>query len=179
MGISSQRSPLGHGTVPDGCRRTWSRSVPRGERAHNPFGHLVFRCRGQAPYLRLSGRGESLDDWPGDWMRLSNLEQSISKHSRTLHLDSIRSRILLFAVLATLIPSVATAWLAYSHLQQSLTDKVTREVDRKSKQSGHAVAQWLKDRVYDLRVFASSYVVTENLEEMGRPGAAAPRERRL
>lgn len=112
-------------------------------------------------------------------MRLSNLEQSISKHSRTLHLDSIRSRILLFAVLATLIPSIATAWIAYSHLQQSLTDKVTREVSGASKQSGHAVAQWLKDRVYDLRVFASSYVVTENLEEMGRPGAAAPRERRL
>jgi diguanylate cyclase (GGDEF)-like protein len=112
-------------------------------------------------------------------MRLSNLEQSISKHSRTLHLDSIRSRILLFAVLATLIPSIATAWIAYSHLQQSLTDKVTREVSGASKQSGHAVAQWLKDRVYDLRVFASSYVVTENLEEMGRPGPAAPRERRL
>jgi diguanylate cyclase (GGDEF)-like protein len=112
-------------------------------------------------------------------MRLSNLEQSISKHSRTLHLDSIRSRILLFAVLATLIPSIATAWIAYSHLQQSLTDKVAREVAGASRQSGHAVAQWLKDRVYDLRVFASSYVVTENLEEMGRPGPAAPRERRL
>ncbi|HEY6059074.1 MAG TPA: diguanylate cyclase [Gemmatimonadales bacterium] len=112
-------------------------------------------------------------------MRLSNLEQSISKHSRTLHLDSIRSRILLFAVLATLIPSIATAWIAYTHLQQSLTDKVTREVSGASKQSGHAVAQWLKDRVYDLRVFASSYVVTENLEEMGRPGPAAQRERRL
>jgi diguanylate cyclase (GGDEF)-like protein len=112
-------------------------------------------------------------------MRLSNLEQSISKHSRTLHLDSIRSRILLFAVLATLIPSIATAWIAYSHLQQSLTDKVTREVSGASKQSGHAVAQWLKDRVYDLRVFASSYVVTEYLEETGRPGPADPRARRL
>jgi diguanylate cyclase (GGDEF)-like protein len=108
-------------------------------------------------------------------MRLSNLEQSISKHSRTLHLDSIRSRILLFAVLATLVPSIATAWLAYTHLQQSLTDKVTQEVSGASKQSAHAVAQWLKDRVYDLRVFASSYVVTENLEEMGRSGSAAPR----
>lgn len=112
-------------------------------------------------------------------MRLSNLEQSISKHSRTLHLDSIRSRILLFAVVATLVPSIATAWLAYSRLQQSLTDKVTREVSGASRQSAHAVAQWLKDRVYDLRVFASSYVVTENLEEMGRPGPAAPQVRRL
>ncbi|HEY6108321.1 MAG TPA: diguanylate cyclase [Gemmatimonadales bacterium] len=86
---------------------------------------------------------------------------------------------MLFAVLATLIPSIATAWIAYSHLQQSLTDKVTREVSGASKQSGHAVAQWLKDRVYDLRVFASSYVVTEYLEENGRPGPADSRVRRL
>jgi diguanylate cyclase (GGDEF)-like protein len=112
-------------------------------------------------------------------MRLSAIEQSISRHSRTLHLDSIRNRILLFAVLATLVPSVATAWIAYSHLKKSLSDKVTQEVGGASKQSAHAVAQWLKDRVYDLRVFASSYVVTENLAEIGRPGPAAPRLRRL
>ncbi|HMA44485.1 MAG TPA: diguanylate cyclase [Gemmatimonadales bacterium] len=112
-------------------------------------------------------------------MRLSNLEQSISKHSRTLHLDSIRSRILLFAVLAILVPSIATAWIAYSHLQQSLSEKVTQEVSGASKQSAHAVAQWLKDRVYDLRVFASSYVVTENLEDLRRPGPVAPGQLRL
>src|SRR5574342_979311 len=179
MDISSQRSPVGHDTVTDGCPPLCARPVRGGERAHNPFGSLAFHCLARAPYLRLAGRGESFTDWPGDWMRLSNLEQSISKHSRRLHLDSIRSRILLFAALATLIPSIATAWLAYSHLQQSLTDKVTREVSGASKQSGHAVAQWLKDRVYDLRVFASAYVVTENLEEMGRPGPADPRVRRL
>lgn len=112
-------------------------------------------------------------------MRLSNLEQSISKHSRTLHLDSIRSRILLFAMLATLVPSIATSWLAYSHLQDSLSAKVTQEVAGASKQGAHAVAQWFKDRVYDLRVFASSYVVTESLEEMGRAGPGSPQARRL
>jgi diguanylate cyclase (GGDEF)-like protein len=112
-------------------------------------------------------------------MRLSSLEQSISKHSRLLRLDSIRNRILFFAVLATLVPSIATAWIAYSHLKQSLNDKVTQEVAGASKQSAHAVAQWLKDRVYDLRVFASSYVVSENLEELGQPGPSAPKLRRL
>lgn len=96
-----------------------------------------------------------------------------------LHLDSIRSRILLFAVLATLVPSIATAWIAYSHLQQSLADKVTQEVSGASKQSAHAVAQWLNDRLYDLRVFASSYVVTENLEEIRLPGPDATLQRRL
>ena len=112
-------------------------------------------------------------------MRLSTIEQSISKYSRTLHLDSIRNRILLFAVLATLVPSVATAWIAYSRLKLSLNDKVTQEVAGASKQSAHAVAQWLKDRKYDLRVFASSYIVTENLAEMAGRGPNAPQVRRL
>jgi diguanylate cyclase (GGDEF)-like protein len=112
-------------------------------------------------------------------MRLSTIEQSIFRHSRTLHLDSIRNRILLFAVLATLVPSIATAWIAYSHLKESLNDKVTQEVAGASKQSAHAVAQWLKDRIWDLRVFATSYVVTEPLEELSRPGPVAQRLRRL
>ena len=38
-------------------------------------------------------------------MRFSELEQSISKPSRVLRLDSIRSRILFFAVFATLLRS--------------------------------------------------------------------------
>jgi diguanylate cyclase (GGDEF)-like protein len=112
-------------------------------------------------------------------MRLSTIEQSISKHSRLLRLDSIRNRILFFAVLATLIPSLVIAWIAYSHLKLSLNEKVTQEVENASKQSGHAVGLWLKDRVYDMRVFASSYVVTESLEELQRPGPRAPKVRRL
>jgi diguanylate cyclase (GGDEF)-like protein len=112
-------------------------------------------------------------------MRLSTLEQSISKHSRVLRLDSIRNRILFFAVLATLVPSIATSWLAYSHITQSLNEKVTQAVESASRQSAHAAGLWLKDRIYDLRVFASSYVVTENLEELGRRGPPGPKLRRL
>ena len=59
-------------------------------------------------------------------MRFSELEQSISKPSRVLRLDSIRSRILGFAVFATLVPSIITAWIAYSHLKQSVNDKVAQ-----------------------------------------------------
>jgi diguanylate cyclase (GGDEF)-like protein len=112
-------------------------------------------------------------------MRLSTLEESISKHSRVLRLDSIRNRILFFAVLATLVPSIATSWLAYSHITKSLNEKVTQEVESASRQSAHAAGLWLKDRIYDLRVFASSYVVTENLEELGRRGPPGAKLRRL
>ncbi len=112
-------------------------------------------------------------------MRFSELEQSISKPSRMLRLDSIRSRILGFAVFATLVPSIITAWIAYSHLKESVGDKVAQEIANSSKQSGHAVALWLKERLVDLKTFASSYEVTENLELTGRRGAAGPPHRRL
>lgn len=112
-------------------------------------------------------------------MRFSELEQSISKPSRVLLLDSIRSRILFFAMFATLVPSIITAWIAYSHLKQSVNEKVGQEVTSASKQSAHAVELWLKERLVELRVFASSYEVTENLEVTQRRGPSGANQRRL
>jgi diguanylate cyclase (GGDEF)-like protein len=112
-------------------------------------------------------------------MRFSELEQSISKPSRVLRLDSIRSRILGFAVLATLVPAITTAWIAYSHLKQSVNGKVAQEVASASKQSAHAVGLWLKERLVELRVFASSYEVTENIDASQRRGTIGTRQRRL
>jgi diguanylate cyclase (GGDEF)-like protein len=112
-------------------------------------------------------------------MRFSELEQSISKPSRVLRLDSIRSRILGFAVFATLVPAITTAWIAYSHLKQSVNGKVAQEVASASKQSAHAVGLWLKERLVELRVFASSYEVTENIDASQRRGTTGTRQRRL
>jgi diguanylate cyclase (GGDEF)-like protein len=112
-------------------------------------------------------------------MRFSELEQSISKPSRVLRLDSIRSRILFFAVFATLVPSIITAWISYTRLKQSVNDKVAQEVASASKQSAHAFGLWLKERLGELRTFAISYEVTENLDQTQRRGAAGSNQRRL
>ena len=112
-------------------------------------------------------------------MRISTLEQSISKHARTLGLDSIRSRILFFAVLATLIPSLFTAWFSYSQNKRSLDGKIAEQLERASAQSERELELWLKERLYELRVFASSYEVSENLERMTRTGGRAIVARRL
>ena len=111
-------------------------------------------------------------------MRFSELEQSISKPSRVLRLDSIRSRILFFALFATLVPSITTAWIAYSHLQRSVNDKVGQEVTSASRQSAHAVELWLKERIVELRVFASSEV-TLNLGQSQRSAASRDTQLRL
>ena len=112
-------------------------------------------------------------------MRFSELEQSISKPSRMLRLDSIRSRILFFAVFATLVPSITTAWIAYSHLKQSVSGKVAQEVTNASKQSAHGAQLWLTEKIVELKVFTSSYEVTENLDAAARRGASGANQRRL
>lgn len=80
-----------------------------------------------------------------------------------MRLASIRGRILSFAVLAALVPALITAVLSYVQNRRALTEKVTHELVTASAQAGREADVWLKERLYDLRVFASSYVVSENL----------------
>jgi diguanylate cyclase (GGDEF)-like protein len=97
---------------------------------------------------------------PGVW--LSSLTSIISNR-RVLRLDTLRSKILVFAVLVTLIPTGLTAWISYSQNRRALEEKITQELLSASSQSAREMDVWLKERLYDLRVFASSYEVTENL----------------
>ena len=110
------------------------------------------------------------DGYQGRDMRISNLEQSVSKNARILRLDSIRSRILFFAVVATLIPSLSTAWLSYTQNKRTLNNKITEQLESTSRQSSRELELWLKDRLAELRVFATSDAVSENLDQISRGG---------
>jgi diguanylate cyclase (GGDEF)-like protein len=94
---------------------------------------------------------------------LSSWERIASRQLRALRLDRVRSKILAFSVLATLIPSVATAWLAYTQSKRALTEKISTELVGVSSQAANELGLWLKERMYDLRIFSNSYEVTENL----------------
>ena len=89
--------------------------------------------------------------------------------------DSIRSRILVFAILATLLPSLATAWFSYLENKRSLTATASEALLNASTQTARELDLWTKERRYDLRVFASSYEVTENLERIPREGGVTVR----
>jgi diguanylate cyclase (GGDEF)-like protein len=80
-----------------------------------------------------------------------------------LRLDSIRNKILAFAVLATVIPSLATAWYSYIQNKKSLTEKTIEQLQSVGSQSARELDLWMKELLVDLRVFSSSYEVTENL----------------
>jgi diguanylate cyclase (GGDEF)-like protein len=109
---------------------------------------------------------------------LSSWEQRTSQRLSALRLDSIRSKILMFAVLATLLPSLATAWISYVENKRALTAKASEELLGLSTQAARELDLWTKERRYDLRVFASSYEVTENVERIPRVNGEAVRSGR-
>lgn len=79
----------------------------------------------------------------------------------------------MFAVLATLLPSLTTAWISYVENKRALTAKASEELLGLSAQAARELDLWTKERRYDLRVFSSSYEVTENLERIPRVGGEA------
>jgi diguanylate cyclase (GGDEF)-like protein len=109
---------------------------------------------------------------------LSSWEQSISRRLSALRLDTIRSKILMFAVLATLLPSITTAYISYVENKRALTAKASEELLGLSAQAARELDLWTKERRYDLRVFSVSYEVTENVERVQRVGGQVVRSGR-
>jgi diguanylate cyclase (GGDEF)-like protein len=82
---------------------------------------------------------------------------------RVPRLDSIRSRILALAVLGTLIPTTLSLGIAYFEHRRELETRVTQNLVSASSQAARATGVWLKEHLYDLRVFASSDEVLNNV----------------
>jgi diguanylate cyclase (GGDEF)-like protein len=102
---------------------------------------------------------------------LTSWEHSIELLFRALKLDSIRNKILVFALLATLIPALSTAVLSYVQNKRALTEKLNEELLGVTSQAAREVELWIKERFFDVRVFAGSFEVTENLARVtGRTG---------
>ncbi len=80
--------------------------------------------------------------------------------------QSIKTKILIFAMLATILPSLVLGWLSYLQSSKLLREKIANELDNATVQASGKLDVWLKDRLYDLRVFSSSYLISENLADM-------------
>ena len=98
-------------------------------------------------------------------------------------LDSIKTRVLVFTLLATLLPSLALGWRSYALNQQFVTEKIGESLRSVTSQTAREIDLWLKERLYEMRVFSASYEVTENLEKLtggrGGPAGTAEAHRRL
>ncbi len=98
-------------------------------------------------------------------------EDLSGRASRLLRLDSLRKKILLFAVLAALVPSVFTAAIYYSQTQRGTTARLEEELRGASLQAARTVDFWLRNSASDLRAVASSYEVSENVSRRDSRGA--------
>ena len=88
---------------------------------------------------------------------------SVTSYLRVPKLVSIRSRILALAVLGTVIPAAISLGVAYSQNRRARQEKVTQDLLSRSSQTARVMGVWMKERLYDLRVFASSDEVSNNL----------------
>jgi len=103
---------------------------------------------------------------------LSSETQGKKQFFQIARLTSIKTKIIIFALLATIIPSVSMGWLSYIQNRQFLNEKIKQELRVVTTQVSRELDLWLKDRLYDVRVFSSSYVVLENLEKILHQGGA-------
>jgi diguanylate cyclase (GGDEF)-like protein len=108
--------------------------------------------------------------------RLKQWAESAASGARALILkaaryDSIRNRILAFAFVATLLPSGLTIWFAYGQARLWVEQKIKQDLVSESAQTARATGVWLREQLFDLRVFAASDVVANSVER----GAAASR----
>src|SRR3954466_560024 len=90
--------------------------------------------------------------------------------------ESLRSRILAFAVAAALLPAGTMLGVFYAQNRRALEKKINEDLLSGSAQSARASGVWLRERLYDLRVFAGSDEVVITLDRGGRitatPGAS-------
>jgi diguanylate cyclase (GGDEF)-like protein len=94
-------------------------------------------------------------------------------------LESLRSRILAFAVAAALLPAGTMLGVFYTQNRRALEKKIDEDLLSSSAQSARATGVWLRERLYDLRVFAGSDEVVITLDRGARNASGSPTEGRL
>ncbi len=99
-------------------------------------------------------------------------KQDKKRFLQVSRLNSIKTRIIVFALLATIIPSVSMGWLSYVQNKKFLNQKIRQELRVVTSQVSRELDLWLKGRLYDVRVFSRSYVVLENLDKIVGQGGA-------
>lgn len=97
-------------------------------------------------------------------------------------LKSMRSKIVMFAILATLVPSLGLGLMSFRHSQSVIDDKVTHELRSLASYARRELDLWILERIHDVRSLSTSTVVSDELDAVARkrttdsvgPGLGAP-----
>src|SRR2546423_6387949 len=89
--------------------------------------------------------------------------ENTTRSLRTLRLDTMRGKFVTFAVLATLFTTLVMTLMLYGRNRRSLSDRTGQELRGASSDAAREMGVWLDQRLYDLRLRASPFVVSDNL----------------
>jgi diguanylate cyclase (GGDEF)-like protein len=75
----------------------------------------------------------------------------------------MRTRFVVFTVLATLVSTLIMTVMLYGRNKRAISDRVANELSGVSSEAAREMGAWVDQRVYDLRLRAAPYVVSDNL----------------
>lgn len=84
-------------------------------------------------------------------------------------LKSIKSKIMVFAILATLIPSLGLGLLSFRQNEAQIDANVTRELRALTRYASREIEFWMDKHVHEVRVSATSGTVIDGLSTIDRP----------
>lgn len=78
-------------------------------------------------------------------------------------IQSIKTQFLIFSLIATILPSVALGVFSYRQTHRFLNEKIAQELHSAASHVSRELDLWMKEQIYDVRVFSNSYILSENL----------------
>src|SRR6058998_914028 len=103
-----------------------------------------------------------------------NWEKAIVRSLHALRLDTMRAKFVAFGVVAAFVSTVAMTVMLYGGSRRSLSNRAGTELRGVTSDVARQIGVWLDQRLYDLRLRASPYVVSDNLARTtGRNGTQA------
>ena len=95
---------------------------------------------------------------------------NVVRSIRALRLDTMRTRFVVFTVVATLFSTLLMSVILFERNMRALNDRVTNTLGGLSSEAARELGAWVDQRVYDLRLRAAPYVVSDNLARVTRGG---------
>jgi diguanylate cyclase (GGDEF)-like protein len=86
----------------------------------------------------------------------------------------MRTRFVLFTVLVTVVSTVVITVVLYARNQSAVSDRMATQLGGLSSEAARQIAVWVEQRVFDLRVRAAPYVVSDNLARAQVGGRGGP-----
>jgi diguanylate cyclase (GGDEF)-like protein len=99
---------------------------------------------------------------------LASEAQSKTQFFQISRLDSIKTKIIVFALLATIIPTVIMGWVSYVQNRRFLSDNISQELKVVTAQTSREVALWLQRKLNDARTYTVSDTLLKYREKVFR-----------